>query len=159
MDVHTPGNQITTPPGKERKSALAGKNAAVLVYSGYPSDPRPRRAAEALVGLGMNVDVFCLRQNDQEPLRDTCNGVNIFRFPMKHWRGNKWAYFFQYGHFLIPGFFFLTLRCLVRRYRLVHVHNMPDILVFAALVPKMLGAKVILDLHDPMPELMMTICN
>ncbi|MEQ1849966.1 MAG: glycosyltransferase, partial [Chthoniobacteraceae bacterium] len=37
------------------------------------------------------------------------------------------------------------------------VHNMPDVLVFSALVPKILGAKVILDLHDPMPELMMTI--
>lgn len=36
---------------------------------------------------------------------------------------------------------------------------MPDILVFAALVPKLFGAKVILDLHDPMPELMMTIFN
>jgi len=36
---------------------------------------------------------------------------------------------------------------------------MPDVLVFAALVPKCLGAKVILDLHDPMPELMMTIFN
>ena len=34
---------------------------------------------------------------------------------------------------------------------------MPDFLVFSALVPKILGAKVILDLHDPMPELMMTI--
>jgi glycosyltransferase involved in cell wall biosynthesis len=34
---------------------------------------------------------------------------------------------------------------------------MPDVLVFAALVPRMLGAKVILDLHDPMPELMQTI--
>jgi glycosyltransferase involved in cell wall biosynthesis len=34
---------------------------------------------------------------------------------------------------------------------------MPDPLVFSALVPKALGAKVILDLHDPMPELMMTI--
>ena len=44
-----------------------------------------------------------------------------------------------------------------RRYDLVHVHNMPDFLVFSALVPKLLGARVILDLHDPMPELMMTI--
>jgi glycosyltransferase involved in cell wall biosynthesis len=39
----------------------------------------------------------------------------------------------------------------------VHVHNMPDVLVFSALAPKVLGAKVILDLHDPMPELMTTI--
>ena len=34
---------------------------------------------------------------------------------------------------------------------------MPDFLVFCALVPKILGAKVILDQHDPMPELMKTI--
>ncbi len=34
---------------------------------------------------------------------------------------------------------------------------MPDVLVFGAIVPKFLGAKVILDLHDPMPELMQTI--
>jgi glycosyltransferase involved in cell wall biosynthesis len=34
---------------------------------------------------------------------------------------------------------------------------MPDVLVFAALVPKAFGTKVILDLHDPMPELMMSI--
>ena len=34
---------------------------------------------------------------------------------------------------------------------------MPDVLVFAALVPKIFGARVILDLHDPMPELMLTI--
>ena len=43
----------------------------------------------------------------------------------------------------------LALRSLTRRYDLVHVHNMPDILVFAALVPKVFGAKVVLDLHDP----------
>jgi glycosyltransferase involved in cell wall biosynthesis len=46
---------------------------------------------------------------------------------------------------------------MTRRYHLVHVHNMPDVLVLSALVPKLLGAKIILDLHDPMPELMMTI--
>ena len=36
---------------------------------------------------------------------------------------------------------------------------MPDVLVFSALVPKLLGAKVVLDLHDPMPELMEAIFN
>jgi glycosyltransferase involved in cell wall biosynthesis len=35
----------------------------------------------------------------------------------------------------------------------VHVHNMPDFLVFAAWYPKLAGAKVILDIHDVVPEL------
>jgi glycosyltransferase involved in cell wall biosynthesis len=51
----------------------------------------------------------------------------------------------------------LAGRALKRQYDLVHVHNMPDVLVFSSLVPKVLGAKVILDLHDPMPELMRAI--
>jgi glycosyltransferase involved in cell wall biosynthesis len=58
---------------------------------------------------------------------------------------------------VLASFFYLASRSLTRRYDLVHVHNMPDILVFGATVPKLLGAKVILDLHDPMPELMQTI--
>jgi glycosyltransferase involved in cell wall biosynthesis len=41
-----------------------------------------------------------------------------------------------------------------RPYDVVLVHNMPDFLVFAALIPKLLGAKVILDVQDVTPELM-----
>ena len=39
-----------------------------------------------------------------------------------------------------------------RRYDFVHVHNLPDFLVFAALLPKLTGARVILDIHDIVPE-------
>src|SRR5438105_2901732 len=39
---------------------LQGKQVAMVVYSYYKFDPRPRRAAEALVGAGMNVELICL---------------------------------------------------------------------------------------------------
>jgi glycosyltransferase involved in cell wall biosynthesis len=39
------------------------------------------------------------------------------------------------------------------RYDLVHVHNLPDFLVFAAWYPKMTGTRIILDIHDIVPEL------
>jgi len=39
------------------------------------------------------------------------------------------------------------------RYDVIHIHNMPDFLVFAAWYPKMTGAKLILDIHDIVPEL------
>ncbi len=67
------------------------------------------------------------------------------------------VYLYQYAAFIFLSSVILAWRSLTRGYDLVHVHNMPDVLVISALVPKMLGAKVILDLHDPMPELMMTI--
>src|SRR5262249_32068310 len=37
-------------------------------------------------------------------------------------------------------------------YRVVHVNNMPDFLVFCTIVPKLFGCKIILDIHDPMPN-------
>ena len=41
---------------------------------------------------------------------------------------------------------------LKRKYDLVHVHNVPDFLVFSAWAPKLSGAKIILDVHDILPE-------
>ena len=107
----------------------------------------------------MAVDVICLRDDSSEPAFDSLNGVNIRRVPLRRRRGGKASYLFQYAAFISICFALLTLRSLRRRYHLVHVHNMPDVLVFSALVPKLLGARVVLDLHDPMPELMMTIFN
>ena len=46
----------------------------------------------------------------------------------------------------------LAWRHFRHRYDLIHVHNMPDFLVFAAWFPRLTGTKVILDIHDIMPE-------
>jgi glycosyltransferase involved in cell wall biosynthesis len=137
--------------------SLRGKRAAVVLFADYLTDTRPRREAEALAQLGMKVEVISLKENKDDPLRDAVNGVSILRLPLKHWRGNKLGYVFHYALFTFLSLVLLGFRSLTRRYSIVHVHNMPDFLVFAALVPKAFGAKVILDLHDPMPELMITI--
>jgi glycosyltransferase involved in cell wall biosynthesis len=136
---------------------LRGRRVAMVSFSHYPSDPRPRRAAEALVRAGMAVDVICIRQTWREPRRETCGGVRVVRLPLTHHRGGKVGYVGRYGSFLLAVLVTLALRSLRRRYDLVYVHTMPDVLVFGALGPKALGAKVILDVHDPMPELLVTI--
>ena len=136
---------------------LSGKRAAVVLFSYYPADPRPRRAAETLVGEGMTVELICLREGEKDLARETVNGVDVRRVPLRRRRGGVLGYVLQYASFLVMALGILAARAMTRRYHLVHVHNMPDFLVLSALVPKALGAKVILDLHDPMPELMMTI--
>src|SRR5262249_22545355 len=125
--------------------------------SSYPGDPRPRRAAEALTGEGMTLEVICLKEMDDQPGHEIFDGVDITRVPLKRRRGGKLSYVLQYGSFILLAGAILARRTLKRRYDLVHVHNMPDVLVFSALIPKLFGAKIILDLHDPMPELMMSI--
>jgi glycosyltransferase involved in cell wall biosynthesis len=79
--------------------------------------------------------------------------------PLKRRRRGALSYAWQYAAFIAVTFTYLTLRSFRRRYDFVHVHNMPDFLVFSAVVPKLLGAKIVLDLHDPMPELMEAIFN
>jgi glycosyltransferase involved in cell wall biosynthesis len=136
---------------------LAGKRAVAVMYSTYPGDPRPRRAAEALAREGVDVEVICLKETDEELARESFGGVDITRIPLKHRRAGKFTYLVQYVSFILISGGILASRALRRPYDLVHIHNMPDVLVFSALMPKILGAKVILDLHDPMPELMATI--
>jgi len=140
-----------------RTRRLRGRRAAVLLFSHYPADPRPRRATEALAAQGVNIDLICLRGSDSEPAHQTYGNINVTRVGLKRRRGGKIAYVAQYAAFVSTCFFRLAWRSLTRRYDFVHVHNMPDVLVFSAMVPKLFGAKVILDLHDPMPELMRTI--
>jgi glycosyltransferase involved in cell wall biosynthesis len=106
----------------------------------------------------MTVDLICLG-DENEPKRETLDGLNVVRLPISHRRGGRLSYAYNYSAFILISAFILAGRSLRRRYDLVYVHNMPDILVLSSLVPKALGAKVILDQHDPMPELMMTIFN
>lgn len=137
-------------------SPLKGKRVGVLLFSQYPYDSRPRRAAEAFAKEGMKVDVVCIR-NDGAPRREVCNGVDVTRLPIRRIRNVKVAYLWQYSVFIAASALTLAARSLSHRYDLIHVHNMPDVLVFSAVVPKALGAKIILDMHDPMPELMQSI--
>jgi glycosyltransferase involved in cell wall biosynthesis len=135
---------------------LAGKRVAMVTFSTYPFDPRPRRSVDALVGEGATVDLICLG-HPNELRRETLPGINVLRIKLKHPRRGKMEYAFRYGTFILITSAIFAARALRRRYDLVYVHNMPDILVASSLIPKALGAKVVLDLHDPMPELMMTI--
>lgn len=106
---------------------------------------------------GMDVDLLCLQHASGEPRRERIDGVDVFRVALKKRRAGKLAYAFQYLAFLARSFLWLSWRQLTRRYDVVHVHNMPDFLVFCAAVAKASGARVMLDLHDPTPEVFMSV--
>ena len=142
---------------RSAQRALRGKRAAVLLYAGIASDARPRRELEALVNQGMSVDLVCLQENADEPAEEIRGSLRVTRISIRHDRFRKAGYFRNYGYFFLRSFATLAARSIKKRYDLVHVHNMPDALVFAALVPRLMGAKIVLDLHDPMPELYQTI--
>ncbi len=125
----------------------------MVVHAYYPlGETRVEREALALIEQGYEVDVLCLRDQD-EPAQEVTDGVNIYRLSVKRHRGRGPA--LQMLEYL--AFFILVMAKLFvlhrqRRYGVVQAHNLPDFLVFSALWPKLTGARVILDLHDLMPE-------
>ncbi|MGA3179305.1 MAG: glycosyltransferase [Verrucomicrobiota bacterium] len=140
--------------GRTKNGALKPKRVAVVLYAYYLLDQRPRREAEELVRLGMEVEVISLREDASVPRHEMIDGVHVYRAPVRSSRSkSKLSYVLRYGAFFLHSMFFLSTRGLKSRYDMVHVHNMPDFLVFSALVPRLQGSKIILDMHDPMPEL------
>jgi len=127
----------------------------MVVHAHYPvGETRVQREALALLDRGTDVDVLCLRGPD-EPAREIVDGVAIRRLPVGRRRGRGLAWqLVEYLLFFLLASGALTARHLRRRYHTVQVHNLPDFLVFCALVPKLTGAGVVLDLHDLMPDFM-----
>ena len=124
----------------------------MLAYTFYEFDPRVRRYAETLVKRGDHVDVIALGKNRQ-PRKDVIQGVHLFRIQRRTYneRGRV-SYLLKLLLFFFKSMLFLTRKQLQHRYDLIHVHSVPDFEVFAAWVPKLMGAKVILDIHDLVPE-------
>ena len=59
--------------------SLVGKRAAVVLYGYYPTDTRVHRSTEALIEAGMQVDLLCLTETPEEPLREKVEGADVFR--------------------------------------------------------------------------------
>lgn len=127
----------------------------MVVYSYFPQDVRPRREAEALINAGYTVDIICLRLPDQTKFENIFE-VNTHRVNISKSRSSRRKYILLYASFFIRSFFLLNRLFVKNRYAVIHVHNMPDFLVFVSVIPKFFGTKVILDLHDPTPEMLMT---
>lgn len=118
----------------------------------YPQCTHTRRDARALVNEGHQVDVVCKREPGQKT-REQLDGVNIYRVPVAGARGGILGYMLEYSSFFLITFLILAGLTLRRRYSCIEVDTMPDFLVFTALAPKLLGAKVVLYFFECMPEL------
>src|SRR5438105_10268038 len=125
-----------------------------ITFDWYPFDVLVRRTAEAAADAGYCVDVICLRQPGQKARSIErrsassahCDGVHVHRLPIYRTFGSSLARtLLDWCCFLVLAGMLVTRLHLRRRYDVIHVHNMPDFLVFCALVPKLLGAKIILE--------------
>ncbi len=128
---------------------------AMVAYTHFATDPRCRREAALAVAAGWDVHFYALSGNGCRDLART-EGIALHELPVGRYRGESAiAYLWSYLCFLFLASVRLLAGHLRRRFAIVHVNTMPDFMVFSALLPRLLGARVILDIHDVMPELFM----
>ena len=123
----------------------------MVAYTFYETDNRVMRYAETLAKRGDEVDVIAHYGQEKGTLNR--NGVRVLRVQQRvPNEKSKVTYLFRICLFFIRAMFVLSFNHLRKPYQLIHVHSVPDFLVFTAWLPKMMGAKIILDIHDMLPE-------
>ena len=129
------------------------KRIAMVAYTHYESDPRVRREAETLAERGDEVTVWCLQSEGTQAF-DRIEGVDVRRIAISRYRGGKaLAYVGSYLQFFAMSAANMSVQHRRAAFDIVHIHTMPDFMVFTAIWPRLTGAKVILDMHDLMPDL------
>ena len=124
----------------------------MLAYAFYEEDTRILQYARALLERGDEVDVIALR-GEERPTQEIVDGVKVYRIQSrKRDERGPFSYLYRILQFLFHSAFVLARNHLNRHYDVIHVHSVPDFLVFAALAPRLTGARVILDIHDILPE-------
>lgn len=124
----------------------------MIAQSSYSYDARIIRLSSALIEKNIDVDLICLRYKDQ-PKYEVLNGVNIHRIIKNFHQDSIFSYIFFSIVFVFRALFKSISLSSKNKHDLVHVHNMPDYLVFSAAYHKLKGIPVILDIHDITVEL------
>ena len=124
----------------------------MIAYTDYATDSRVRLEAETLALHGFRV--LCLTtKNGIEAVRFSMQGVEVRELRVAKYRGKSGAaYLTSYLRFLVSASLACLRLLLKGELDVVHVHNLPDFFVLAGLVPRLAGAKVVLDVHDSVPE-------
>ncbi len=132
------------------------KKICMVAYTNYLHDARVQREARSLVRNGFEVDCLCLRGKGQLKF-ENINGVNIYRLPLSKYRGSsRIMYLSAYIWFFVLSFFAVTLLYFKKRYNVIQYHTLPDFIIFSGIIPKLSGAKLILDMHEITPEFYMS---
>ncbi len=145
--------KTTVGEGSPNPRPVAARRICMVTHSFYESDNRIMRYAEALTERGDQVEIIALRSSAQLPKCELVNGVLVHRIQDRFGKNaaSPWSYLWPLLRFLIVSAKWLFIHGWSRKFDLVHVHNIPDFLIFSAW-PAKRGARLILDIHDIVPE-------
>jgi glycosyltransferase involved in cell wall biosynthesis len=118
-----------------------------------PLDRRVWQEASALRDAGHKVVIICPKMRGYNLPEETIDGIQIYR----HWiaeEARSFAAFFLEYFSAIFGELRLAVKAWWRhRFKIIHICNPPDLLFLVTLPFKLLGVRVIFDVHDVVPEM------
>jgi glycosyltransferase involved in cell wall biosynthesis len=142
------------PPGAATPEATngGGRHVCMIAYTDYTGDARVRREAETLAAHSFRVRCLTTR-NGGAPKSFALDGVDVQELNVSKYRGKSTrAYLSSYLRFVVAA----SVECARMMARgeldVVHAHNIPNFIVFAGLLPRLAGRKVVLDVHDSVLE-------
>ena len=145
-------NNSMSSPSTPVMSGPKSKRVCMIAFTHYPFDGRVRLEAESLVEWGYEV-CFLVPKEKAAPTTYLLNGVIVNELNVVEYGGkNKAQYLLSYMKFMVLAFLACTRLFLQSHVRIFHTHNMPNVLVFAAVTPRLFGSTLILDVHDTVIE-------
>ena len=127
---------------------------AMIAYAFYECNSRMQQYARSLAKRGDTVDIICLGETEYRAV-DSERGVNIHGVQGRNFQEEgpgRLGYLWRIITFFVRATITITRMHLEKPFDVIHVHSVPDFLVFTAVVPKISGASIILDIHDILPE-------
>jgi glycosyltransferase involved in cell wall biosynthesis len=131
----------------------SAKRVLLVTQHPYPFHTTVRRNVERLLLEGTFVDLVCMASTNVPDWKADRSRLRVYRIPLNHRRYTPVRYVFEYLAFLLaalPLSWWLALR---RRYSVVQVDTLPDILVLSAVVGRWRGARVVLNMLEFTPEM------
>ena len=135
------------------------KRVCVVRHSYYPECTRMFKEVNALTGAGYEVDLICLNSPNKPADWVQIGGLRIYRLPHSHRRGSKARYAIVFSRSILQMGLLLCALWFRRRYACIQVNTLPDALVFITWLPRLFGTRILLDLHEPTPELLLSKYN
>jgi len=139
--------------GDERKHYPL--KACTIVWSIFETDSRVRKYVDSLLEIGFSVDVISLSGKNHKSWPNIYrykNNAKIYEVGIRSQELRKFDYIKSFCKFFIFSAFLSSKLQLKNKYKIVHVHTPPDFQVFSVFLHKLMGTKIILDVHDPFPD-------
>lgn len=133
------------------------KNILMIVENFFPADSRVRKEA-SILKQDYSLSVIALRKKQKsEKMYEKSDGICIYRIPeLPEFKMGKVRYILEYLYFTACAALIFVCTYPFKRYRVIHVHNPPDVLFSIGLLGKIFSVKFVFDHHDLSPELYLT---